>query len=120
MKYNIMLCLVCSHETSGVNSNIQNEEMKNKKIENMEFTVRIIRRLSFFKTFIKEESNIKNINDFIYKYIDKDCKPLIPFDFTKLKIGEERGLLFLFPRPQTNIQAGNPKYRTYVDIIRIK
>jgi hypothetical protein len=86
----------------------------------MEFTVRITRRLSLFKTFVKEESNIENVNNFIYKYIDKDCKPLFPCDFTKLKIGEEGGLVFPFPRPRTPVQSVNPKYLTYVNIIRIK
>jgi len=86
----------------------------------MEFTVRITRRLSLFKTFVKEESNIENVNNFIYKYIDKDRKPLIPCDFTEIKIGEKKRLLFLFPQPLTLIQSASPKYRTYVDIIRIK
>jgi hypothetical protein len=88
--------------------------------KNMEFNIRIIRKISFFRTFIKERSNIKDINDFIHKYIDKDCKPLIPCDFTKLKIGEEGGLVFPFPRPRTPVQSVNPKYLTYVNIIRTK
>ena len=88
--------------------------------ENMEFNIRITRKISFFRTFIKEGSNIKDIYDFIYKYIDRNCKPLIPYDFTELKIGEEKDLVFSFPQPQTPIQSVSPKYLTFVDIIRIK
>jgi len=89
-------------------------------METMEFTVRITCKLSLFKTFIKEETNVQDVNEFIYRYIDKDCEPLIPCDYTELKVGEERGLIFFFPVPKTPVQSLSPKYKTYVDIIRTK
>ena len=86
-------------------------------MENMEFTVRITQKKFLFKTFIKEESNIKDINNFVYKYIDKNYKLITPCDFTKLNIGEKRILIFSLLAPVRSIRS---KDEIFINIIRTK